>query len=335
MNQPEQPDPFASPWGTDDTVATPSAEVSATNSPETGPDLPTAPHASDPYTTADSTEAAPDDTVAYPLNHAPDQAYGQAGYPQPVPDENPYAQAIDPYAAQQGQAQPYGYEPPYGQQPGHPQADYPQPGYPQAGYPQPGYGQPGYSQPGYSQVGYPQGYPQPGYGQPGYPQPGYGYLAPAPKITRGRLALAGGQIALCVLVVLSAFLPWISGLSEPVNGFDATSDSGDGELAGGGVLAGMTVVPFVLSILSVSLRRRGMVIGQAIVSLIWGFFIMAVAFSDARVIDDFGFDPGAGPFVAGALGLTMMVLGIVQLCLLPRRPQAFLPPQQYGAWPTH
>ncbi len=104
--------------------------------------------------TGEGDDRAPDDGQP-----APPPSYGEQG---PPPTHQEYGgpgqhdgqqpgQYGQPYA---GSPQPYGQQPPYGQQQGYGQQGYGQQGSGQQGYGQQGYGQQGYGQQGYGQQGY-------------------------------------------------------------------------------------------------------------------------------------------------------------------------------------
>lgn len=139
--------------------------------------------------------------------------------------------------------------PPSGQRPPNGQPQYPQPGYGQPPqYQQPGYGQPPQNQPGYGQ---PPQYQQPAPGQPQQPFPGYaGYqpmnYATATPAVRGRNPLYAGATLGGLLLIVCAFLPWISitiaGGTTTITGIGGVSGDLKDFLGGGGARDGIFAV---------------------------------------------------------------------------------------------
>ena len=154
-----------------------------------------------------SSKAPPPPPSAAPLPPPPSppaaSAWPQAAPPPPPPQYGAPPYGAPPYGPQYG-GQPYG-----GQPYGAPQYGAPQYGAPQYGTPP--YGAPQYGTPPYG---------APPYGAPQYGVPPYGASAMTAggNPVGGLLALAGGAVA-----IVSAWLPWISGMGASSNAIDNTN----------------------------------------------------------------------------------------------------------------
>ncbi|GAC68967.1 DUF5336 domain-containing protein [Gordonia soli] len=270
--------------------------------------------------------------------------YNRPGQPAPPPGAPGYGQPQGPPQSQQPGAPNYGAQPGQHSQPGQSQPGQAQPGQPQygaPGYGSPQYGQPGqpptsggaHGTPGQGAPGYgapaqgdPYGanhygqapgspYGTPAYGQPGQQQPygaASGFGAPA-GVTGPVSSIVGiiswAIVGISVLVLISAFLPWVTG-PVTVNGV-GTSDTGatDGiitlvlALIAGGVAAASAII-----------RKQSVLhLIAGIVAIVAGLIVIAIAavdISDVGDIEFFGFKVGIGLWLTLVFGILLTIAGI-------------------------
>ncbi|MGV9712375.1 hypothetical protein ACWDTI_17135 [Gordonia sp. NPDC003424] len=241
--------------------------------------------------------------------HYSEPQFGQSQYGEPQHGQPQYGQpqyGQPQYGEQPGQPQ-YG-QPQYGQ----PQYDQPQYGRPPEGQPQPGgpqqpqYGQPPYGQPTYGQPqhgqpqpGEPYGGPaqgQPAYGQPPYggapygpqggaPYPGpggspYGAAQPAGVVV-GKLSAIVPVIywviaGISVLIMISAFLPWVSAAGKSYSGMSGNDHASDGVIT-----LILALIAGAVAVAAVFLARQPLLgLAAGVVAVLAGLVVAIIGFSD-------------------------------------------------------
>lgn len=225
------------------------------------------------------------------MTQPPVDPYGQPSGEQPQPGQDPYGQA--PYG--QSGAQPYGQQP-----------------YPQAPYGQAPYGQPT------GQQGYGQPYPPTGFAPPGYGMP----AAPAPRLAGPGLIVTIVTLVLSLVSIAAGALTWYTVNDITFTGYDTGLRDNGSEGAGTAVWAGVVAI---MAVITLSLRRRGMAIGHGVVTIVVGVILGLFAFGRMSDANDTPLDVSVGPGLVLVLicGIGLLIAGIVQLVLLPRKQRAY------------
>ncbi len=223
--------------------------------------------------------------------------------------------------------QPPGQQPPYGQPPPY--------------QPQPGYGQqpPQYQQPGNGQP--PQQYQQPGYGQQPQqyqqPLPGYnGYqpmsYAPATPVAAGRNSLYAVVGVGGLLMVVCAFLPWLTlkflDQDLSVTGLGAVSGSAAKSLSNTGVKDGifaltLGVIILVFALFGLLKNNRVAAIGAlvaGVISTLLMIYEWSTVSSSAKDLTsaDIGINVGIGIYI-GLIGALIALVGGLMALVAKRR----------------
>ncbi|WLP88457.1 DUF308 domain-containing protein [Gordonia sp. NB41Y] len=264
--------------------------------------------------------------MSYPdPQYRPNNAVPGGTPPWQPPDQvDPAAPTQVHGAASAGPAQP-GYAQPGPAQPGYGSAGQAQPGYPQHGSapqapPQFGHGGPP-PVPDFAQPQHAYGQPQPGQavpGQPGYGQPApYGATPATPAPASGPISVAvsviAGLIAFSGLVlIVSAFLPWVAGFVTVKGLGDSDTGATDGALT---LVIGAVLL--ILGGVSAIIRKRSVLHPIAgVVAVLAGALTALIALVDINDVRDLSFldvHVGIGLWLTLVFGVLAAIVGIAAI----------------------